>query len=82
MRTTINPSMLTGYAGLAISNCIMDTKTNKDTHEKVIHVAYGCGCVQTFHVKRFTPDMRCATHGDHQLSFTEEWVNRPKCWAA
>lgn len=41
--------------------------------EKVIHVAYGCGCVRTFHVKHQSSDTRCLIHGDPQISFTEEY---------
>lgn len=45
--------------------------------EKVIHVAYSCGCVRTFHVERnHMPRTKCATHGSDQISFTEERVPR------
>lgn len=44
--------------------------------EKVIHVAFGCGCVRTFHVEHQATEMRCIAHGDPQISFTEEL--RPK----
>lgn len=42
--------------------------------EKVVHVAYRCGCVRSFHVKHQRPEVRCPKHGDAQLSFTEERV--------
>ena len=44
--------------------------------EKVVHVAYGCGCVRTFHVEHQTPEMKCDKHDSAQISFTEEC--RPK----
>jgi hypothetical protein len=45
--------------------------------EKVVHVAYECGCVRTFHVERnHLPRVQCATHGKPQISFTEEQVPR------
>jgi hypothetical protein len=48
-------------------------------YEKVIHIAFGCGCVQSFHAKQLTL-VKCPIHGDHILSTTEEWV--PKAQAA
>lgn len=45
--------------------------------ERVVHVAYGCGCLRTFHVERnHTPRTRCETHDSEQISFTEELVPR------
>jgi hypothetical protein len=55
----------------------MNTRKGKviSLHEKVVHVAFACGCVRTFHVERnHMPRTRCATHGDAQVSFTEEQV--------
>lgn len=50
---------------------------NLSLGEKVVHVAYGCGCVRTFHVERnHMPRTQCATHGDKQTSFTEEHLKR------
>jgi hypothetical protein len=46
--------------------------------EKVIHVAFGCGCVQTFHVERQVVMNRCPCHGDGPVSTTEESVPRLK----
>lgn len=46
------------------------------TSEKVLHVAYTCGCVRSFHVEREPMDpfaTRCYTHGDGWTSFTEEY---------
>lgn len=49
--------------------------------EKVTHVAFGCGCVRTFHVKHpAEANVRCAEHGDFPISTTEELV--PKRSAA
>lgn len=42
-------------------------------HEKVIHIAFGCGCVRTFHVERQMTSQRCMQHGDAMISFTEEF---------
>lgn len=47
---------------------------------KVIHVAFGCGCVRTFHVEHQSKETRCVSHGDPQISFTEEY--RPRGQAA
>ena len=41
-------------------------------YEKVIHVAFGCGCVHSFHVKRHDIFQKCPEHGDWMLSSTEE----------
>lgn len=59
----------------------MNTLSVKIPIEKVVHVAYGCGCVRTFHVERnHMPRTQCATHGDAQRAFTEEYL--PKVQAA
>lgn len=52
----------------------MNTQTVKvlPVTEKVVHIVYGCGCVQTFHVEHETPQVRCAQHGDLQCRFTAE----------
>lgn len=52
----------------------MNTMTAKviPMFEKVVHVAFGCGCVQTFHVKHQMTTNRCLLHGDPMTSFTEE----------
>lgn len=47
-------------------------------HEKVVHVAFGCGCVRTFHVEHQTTTHRCVTHGDPMISFTEEYQLKVK----
>jgi hypothetical protein len=45
--------------------------------EKVIHIAFGCGCVRTFHVEQEHPDVvACPEHGDMILSSTEEYRER------
>ena len=45
--------------------------------EKVTHVAFGCGCVQTFHVEhKASPISRCEQHGDGIISTTEELVRK------
>lgn len=41
-------------------------------YEKVIHVAFACGCVRTFHVEHQATGTRCDKHGDHMISTTEE----------
>jgi hypothetical protein len=40
--------------------------------EKVIHIAFACGCVRTFHVEHQATETRCAEHGDRMISTTEE----------
>lgn len=42
--------------------------------DKVIHVAFGCGCVQSFLKGQQVVMPRCPRHGDHQVSATEELV--------
>lgn len=51
----------------------MNTLTDKvfPMYEKVIHIAFGCGCVQTFSPDQMTAQ-RCDLHGDHMISSTEE----------
>ena len=44
--------------------------------EKVTHIAFGCGCVRTFHVKHQMPAQRCPKHGDCMVSTTEEVVRK------
>lgn len=46
-------------------------------YETVTHVAFGCGCVRTFHVDHpaDTGD-RCKEHGDTMVSTTQELVKR------
>jgi len=44
--------------------------------EKVIHIAFGCGCVQTFEPEQMTAQS-CPTHGDHMISSTEEYREKP-----
>ena len=49
--------------------------------EKVTHIAFGCGCVKTFHVEHPAEAyMRCVDHGDHMISSTQEY--QPKRSAA
>jgi hypothetical protein len=46
-------------------------------YETVTHVAFGCGCVRTFHVEHpADPVARCAEHGDTIISTTEELVRK------
>lgn len=40
-------------------------------YETVIHIAFGCGCVRTFHVEQLTL-VACPEHGDYITSTTEE----------
>lgn len=46
-------------------------------YERVIHIAFGCGCVQSF-----APDqvsmIKCPVHGDGMLSTTEELVPKQR----
>jgi len=60
----------------------MNTLTDKvlPMYEKVIHIAFGCGCVRSFHVEHQMTTQRCITHGDPMISFTEEY--QPKVVAA
>ncbi len=53
----------------------MNTLTDKvlPAYEKVLHIAFGCGCVRSFHVKQMT-DQNCLIHGDSMVSSTEELV--------
>ena len=45
------------------------------SYEKVIHIAFGCGCVQTFHPEQMTAQ-RCLSHGDHMISSTVEYQKK------
>ena len=53
----------------------MNTLTEKifTSYEKVIYIAFGCGCVQSFRPNQMTAQ-RCPQHGDHMVSSTEELV--------
>lgn len=42
--------------------------------EKVVHMAFACGCVRSFRVERQMTAQRCPVHGDHMVSSTEEQV--------
>ena len=55
----------------------MNTLTDKvlPAYEKVLHIAFGCGCVRSFRVKQMT-DQTCLIHGDRMVSSTEELVPR------
>jgi hypothetical protein len=44
-------------------------------YETMLHIAFGCGCVQTFHVEQLTL-VECPIHGDRILSTTEELVRK------
>jgi len=44
-------------------------------YEKVIYIAFGCGCVQTFHAKQMAAQ-RCPIHGDSMVSSTEEYQEK------
>jgi hypothetical protein len=56
----------------------MNTLTGKvlPMYEKVVHIAFGCGCVRTFHVKHQMTAQRCPVHGDVMISSTEEYQER------
>lgn len=56
----------------------MNTLTDKvlPAYEKVVHIAFGCACVRTFHVEQLTL-VKCPIHGDPIVSSTEEWVPKP-----
>ncbi len=44
-------------------------------YTKVTHVAFGCGCVRTFHVEHpAEAAIRCEKHGDHVVSTNQELV--------
>lgn len=57
----------------------MDTLNAKviPMYEKVVHIAFGCACVRTFHVEQLTL-VACPTHGDPVVSTTEELVRKPQ----
>jgi hypothetical protein len=59
----------------------MNTVTDKvlPAYEKVIHIAFGCGCVQSYRPKQMT-SQRCPIHGDTMVSSNQELV--PKAVAA
>lgn len=42
-------------------------------YEKVVHIAFGCACVRSFHVEQLTM-VNCPIHGDPMISSTEELV--------
>ena len=46
-------------------------------YEKVVHIAFGCACVQTFRVEQLTL-VKCPIHGDHIISTTEELVPKKR----
>jgi hypothetical protein len=47
--------------------------------EIVTHVAFGCGCVRTFHADHpADPVARCQTHGDTIISTTKELVPKQR----
>lgn len=76
VRIMVTPSILLDRVKTftqTVNMCTLVDKTFTPT-EKVVHVAYGCGCVRTFHVEHRLPDHLCSQHGDRQLSFTEEEV--------
>ena len=43
--------------------------------EKVIHIAFGCGCVQSYSPEQMTAQ-RCPDHGDHMISSKVEQVQK------
>lgn len=45
--------------------------------EKVIHIAFGCGCVQSFLPEQMTAQS-CSQHGDQMISSTEEYREKVK----
>jgi hypothetical protein len=55
----------------------MNTLTDEvlPVFEKVVHIAFGCACVRTFHVEQLTL-VRCPIHGDPIVSSTEELVEK------
>lgn len=75
MRSATEPGTSSG----PVAHAILFTMEKKvvTMFEKVVHVAYGCGCVRTFHVKSFTPRVKCPVHHSEQISFTEEYHQRP-----
>lgn len=56
----------------------MNTQNGKvlPRYEKVIHIAFGCGCVRTFDTEQLTM-VACPDHGDYIISTTEEMVRKP-----
>lgn len=42
-------------------------------YEKVVHIAFGCACVRSFHVEQLTL-VKCPIHGDPIVASTEEWL--------
>lgn len=54
----------------------MNENSTKSLYDKVIHIAYGCGCVESRHVEQSSTDSQCDAHGDPMISFTEELVLR------
>ena len=44
-------------------------------YEKVIYIAFGCGCVQTYRDEQMA-EQRCATHGDAMVSSNQEYLKR------
>jgi hypothetical protein len=55
----------------------MSTMTEKvlPLYEKVIHIAFGCGCVRTFLPHQMTAQ-QCPVHGDRMISSTEEFQKK------
>lgn len=54
-------------------NMITHDVKNSVEYERLVHVAYACGCVRTFHVEHnVVPDPQCAAHGDRYVCSTEE----------
>ena len=78
VRTSSMIPMLLDHAIFFTDTVNMNTLTGKviPLFEKVIHVAFGCGCVQTFHVEHQVVMNRCPCHGDGPISSTEELVPR------
>ena len=54
-----------------------DNVHNLAACEKVVHIAYDCSCVRTFHVEREVPAHVCPKHGKGQITFTVEYL-KPK----
>jgi len=56
----------------------MNTVTEKISpmYDQVIHIAFGCACVRTFHVEQPT-FIRCPVHGDSIISTTTEYLEKP-----
>jgi hypothetical protein len=55
----------------------MNTLTDKilPVYEKVIHIAFGCGCVQSYRPKQMT-SQRCPIHGDTMVSSNQEYQEK------